>query len=103
MLERVLSWLIREFIERAIINQFERLKPESSATGSKVMSPTRSNGLKTKHFLCRSRYMHRDDTTRRYKECVSPDEITRLMDNGEMTAINLGDKGIYPVYYLRTG
>ena len=44
MLESSADWPTRDWIERAVINQFERLESEKSAAGSKAMFAGRGNG-----------------------------------------------------------
>ena len=44
MLESSADWPTRDWIERAVIDQFERLESEKSAAGSKAMFAGRGNG-----------------------------------------------------------
>ena len=44
MLASSLDWPTREWVERAVINQYERLKCEKSAAGSRAMLSARGHG-----------------------------------------------------------
>ena len=48
MLESSLNWPTREWIERAVMNQYERLESEKSAAGSRAMLSTRGHRRKNK-------------------------------------------------------
>ena len=48
MLESSSDWPSREWIERAVMSQYDRLRAEESAAGSKAMFAARSNARKSK-------------------------------------------------------
>ena len=48
MLESSSDWRSREWIERAVINQHDRLQAEESAAGSKAMFAAHNNARKSK-------------------------------------------------------
>ena len=86
MLESSSNWLTREWIKRAVINQYECQESETSAAGIKVMIATHGNGRNTSlHTRCPicSRTGHVAQECREYRITKRESEPKGMRHDGD--------------------